>query len=55
MLANASVDYVPASVLTLNLDAVITGLREQVEFDHAKAFPFQANLPDELTHFPPQT
>jgi hypothetical protein len=25
------------------------GLHEQVEFDHAKAFPFQANLPDELT------
>ena len=31
------------------------GLRGQEEFGHAKAFLFQANLPDELTRFPPQT
>ena len=28
------------------------GLHVPVEFDNAKVFPFQANLPDELT-FPP--
>jgi hypothetical protein len=30
-------------------------LHGQVEFDHAKAFHFQANSPDELARFPPQT
>jgi len=45
----------PVGVQTLEQDPVVIDLREQVEFAHTTAVPFQANLPDELKHSPLQT
>ena len=44
----------PVGVQALEQDPVVIDLREQVEFDHTTAVPFQANLPDELKHSPLQ-